>query len=395
MSILSLKLLDIVHFFKGNNKMNPLGGIHSSDAFQTILERERARAERTGQLFSLVVFGIDKENGTNAEPLVRLGYVLGQKVRICDEVGWYDGNRIGTILPGTSAEGARQFTDIIKERIKDVAPRLTCTIYSYPSSWIKSDVHQKDSKEIQAPFNTGESIEGLETLFAHPIPLWKRFLDILGALVGLILFSPLFLLIALFIKIVSPGPVFFRQERIGYLGRPFTLWKFRSMHVNNNTGVHLQHISDAIESNTPVTKLDALNDNRIIPYGKLLRSSCFDELPQFLNVLRGDMSLIGPRPCLQFEAEKLLLWQKRRFDTLPGMSGLWQISGKNSTTFREMTRFDIRYSRKLSPGFDIKILLLTVPAIIGMVFNLHTKQTAIKQETAKVATFHRGRPLPG
>jgi lipopolysaccharide/colanic/teichoic acid biosynthesis glycosyltransferase len=384
------KLLNNVDHNNGTNNLHSLRGIHSSDAFRTILEREQARAERTGQLFSLVVFGIDKGNGTNAESLERLGYILGQKVRICDEVGWYDGDRIGTILPGTSPEGARKFTDIIKERIKDVVPRLTCAIYTYPSSWMKSDVQEKDSKEAPAPFNTGESIKRLDVLLARPIPLWKRFLDILGALVGLILFSPLFLLIALFIKIVSPGPVFFRQERIGYLGRPFTLWKFRSMHVNNNAEVHLKHISNAIESNTPITKLDALNDNRIIPYGKLLRTSCLDELPQFFNVLRGDMSLIGPRPCLHFEAEKLLQWQKRRFDTLPGMSGLWQISGKNSTTFKEMTRFDIRYSRKLSPFMDAKILLFTVPAILGMVFNLPSIQ-----ETVKVATLRADMPFRG
>ena len=360
--------------------MNPLGGIHSSDAFRTILERERARAERTGQLFSLVVFGIDKENGTNGASLERLGYVLGQKVRICDEVGWYDGNRIGTILPGTSAEGARQFSDIIKERIKDVAPRLTCTIYSYPSSWMESDLYQKDSKEAQASFDTAKSIERLEILFARPIPIWKRLVDSFGALLLLIFLSPLFILVAFLIKIVSPGPVFYRQERIGYQGRRFTFWKFRTMHVSNDAAGHERYLAHLIGSDAPMTKLDDGRDHRIIPFGKVLRSSCIDELPQLINVFLGDMSLVGPRPCLPYEAEKYLQWQTRRFDTVPGMSGLWQVSGKNRLTFKEMIRLDIRYSRKRSLWLDTKILLLTGPTILWMVSEPFVQKARIRRE---------------
>ena len=392
---MGFKVLDIVRFFKGLDKMSTMNGIHSSGAFRDILDREVSRAERTGQIFSLVVFGIEKGNGTDAASLERLGHALGQKVRRCDEVGWYDGDRIGTILPGTSAEGAWQFAEIVKERIKDEAPRMTCAIYSYPSSWMKSDARQTDSKEAQAPFPAGKSIEPPGKLFARPIPMGKQLIDFYGAFILVILLSPIFLFISLLIKIVSPGPVIFRQERIGYKGRPFTLWKFRTMHVDNNADVHVQHINNAIASDTPITKLDEMNDNRIIPFGKFLRSSCLDELPQLFNVLLGDMSLVGPRPCMAFEAEKLLQWQTRRFDTLPGMSGLWQVSGKNRMTFKEMTRFDIRYSRKLSPALDAKIMLVTVPAIVGMVIESRTKKKAIKRESAKMATLHRDLHIQG
>jgi lipopolysaccharide/colanic/teichoic acid biosynthesis glycosyltransferase len=391
------QIQDIKNIFRRKKPMNTLGSIHSSDLFRVILERERARSERTGQIFSLVIFGINSRNGIDTATLESLGNDITQKIRKSDEIGWYDGNRIGTILTGTSAEGACRFVEIVKKRNEEIEPNLTCTVYSYPFSGIHSDNPHEFSKERQ---NTGTdlssskcSAERLETLFAQPIPIWKRFFDFCGAILLLILLSPVFLLITLFIKIVSPGPVFFRQERLGHMGKPFTLWKFRTMHVNNDTEIHRQHIKNAIESDTPIAKLDDLNDNRIIPFGKLLRYSCLDELPQLLNVLRGDMSLIGPRPCMHFEAEKLLQWQTRRYDILPGMSGLWQVSGKNRTTFKEMTRFDIRYSSKISPGLDAKILLLTVPAILGMVFDFLTNQTAIKQKTAKLVPFHRDTPF--
>jgi lipopolysaccharide/colanic/teichoic acid biosynthesis glycosyltransferase len=200
------------------------------------------------------------------------------------------------------------------------------------------------------------------------------------ALLLLILLSPLFLMIAIFIKIVSPGPVFYRQKRLGYLGRPLTMWKFRTMQVNNNEEIHKKHIANVIESDKPVAKLDDQNDDRIIPFGKLLRFSCLDELPQLVNVLRGDMSLIGPRPLLLYEADKLLEWQTRRYDVLPGMSGLWQVNGKNHTTFKQQICYDIQYSRKVSPGLDAKILLLTVPTILRMVFNLIPNNAAIENK---------------
>jgi len=384
---------DIVNFFKRKNKMNPFGGIHSSDAFRAILERERSRSERTGQIFSLVLFGVNSGNGTAAATLARLGNDITRKIRKSDEVGWYDGNRIGTILIGTSAEGAWQFIEIIKKRIEEAEPDLICTVYSYPSPGINSNVHGEASKEHQTP--SEHSVERLDILFARPIPIWKRLVDFFGALLLMILLSPLFLLIALFIKIVSPGPVFYRQERIGYLGRPFTFWKFRTMHVNNDGTGHKRYLSHLIEGDAPMAKLDDGRDPRIIPFGKFLRYSCLDEFPQLINVFWGDMSLVGPRPCLPYEADMYLRWHTRRFDTVPGMTGLWQVSGKNRLTFKEMIRLDIRYSRKMSPGLDAKILLLTGPAILGMVSEPLSRRTGVEQETAAFAPSRREQSARG
>jgi lipopolysaccharide/colanic/teichoic acid biosynthesis glycosyltransferase len=199
------------------------------------------------------------------------------------------------------------------------------------------------------------------------MPLWKRFVDIAGAGLGLVLLSPVFLLTAVLIKLVSPGPVFFAQTRLGYRGKPFKCLKFRTMRVGESAAVHQRHLSKLIRGDQPMRKLDAGKDPRLIPCGGFLRAAALDELPQLLNVLRGDMSLVGPRPCLPYEAREYRRWHRQRLDTAPGMTGLWQVSGKNGTTFTEMVRLDVRYAGRLSLPADVGILLRTIPAIVGQV----------------------------
>lgn len=198
-------------------------------------------------------------------------------------------------------------------------------------------------------------------------PIWKRGLDILGAGAGLIVLAPVFAAAAVCIKVVSPGPLFFRQQRAGYGSEPFWCWKFRTMRVDADASVHQQHVRSIIESGDeekPTAKLDLQHDPRIIPFGLFLRQSCIDELPQLFNVLRGNMSLVGPRPEPLYAAQHYLPWHTQRLDVLPGMTGLWQVSGKNSTTFKEMIRLDIFYAKHQSLWFDLKILLLTIPTIL-------------------------------
>ena len=198
----------------------------------------------------------------------------------------------------------------------------------------------------------------------HSFPKWKRGMDIVLASACFFFLCPLFLAIAALIKIVSPGPALLRQQRIGRYGRPFTLWKFRTMHAGADSGLHQEHLKALIARDAPMVKLDAGVDPRIIPFGKILRRTCLDELPQLLNVLRGDMSLVGPRPCMPYEAQEYQNWQKRRFEAVPGMTGLWQVSGKNKTTFTEMIRLDIAYAENVSFLSDLSILVRTIPAII-------------------------------
>jgi lipopolysaccharide/colanic/teichoic acid biosynthesis glycosyltransferase len=197
------------------------------------------------------------------------------------------------------------------------------------------------------------------------LPGWKRGLDF-----GLIVLSaPAVLLIggliALWIKLSSRGPVLFRQERVGIGGSRFTCFKFRSMHAGVDTAVHQRHLAQLIASGRPMTKLDNKGDSRLIPLGSLIRATGLDELPQLLNVLRGEMSLVGPRPCLPYEYENYRPWQKRRCEAVPGLTGLWQVSGKNRTTFNEMIQLDIAYAENQSLALDLRIIFQTVPALVS------------------------------
>jgi lipopolysaccharide/colanic/teichoic acid biosynthesis glycosyltransferase len=234
---------------------------------------------------------------------------------------------------------------------------------------------------------------------AQPIPRWKRILDILLILMALPILFPVMLFIGMFVRCVSAGPVLFRQERIGHLGGRFRCFKFRTMHVGNNTAIHQGHLTRLMDSNAPMVKMDAHGDPRIIPFGVTLRSSGLDELPQLFNVLLGDMSLVGPRPCVPYEFEKYLPWQKERFNVLPGLTGLWQVSGKNNTTFDEMMRLDIYYSRNSSLWLDIKIIFKTIPALIIQMIETRSRRRAAERvasarQKAEQAQKSAARPAP-
>jgi lipopolysaccharide/colanic/teichoic acid biosynthesis glycosyltransferase len=238
-------------------------------------------------------------------------------------------------------------------------------VYSYPENWIFSD-KDRQTEPVGRGIGYDSIRESIEFLFVERVPTWKRVLDICGASVLLLLTAPLFLLLSLYIKIVSPGPVFFKQTRIGYKGLPFEFWKFRTMKRDNNQAFHGNHAHNFITSgDVPMEKLDAV-DPRIIVGGRIIRKSCMDELPQLWNVLKGDMSLVGPRPCIPYEAKEYLRWHTHRFDVLPGLSGLWQVSGKNKLTFKQMVRLDIAYCYNVSLLNDLIILLLTPFAILKM-----------------------------
>ena len=199
------------------------------------------------------------------------------------------------------------------------------------------------------------------------IPFWKRFLDVTLIVLALPVLIPFMFLIALVVRIGSAGPVLFKQERLGFRGRRFICFKFRTMLVGADTTVHLRHWNQLVGSNLPMVKMDSHGDPRLIPGGWWLRASGLDELPQIINVLRGEMSLVGPRPCLPYEYDRYLPWQKERFNTLPGLTGYWQVSGKNKTTLNDMMHLDIHYTRNKTLWFDLEIMLMTLPTLIAQI----------------------------
>lgn len=193
----------------------------------------------------------------------------------------------------------------------------------------------------------------------------KRFMDILLCLFALPVLFCLTLVMSLYVRFASPGPVFFKQVRMGYRGRKFYLLKFRTMHVNADSSLHKAHLSNCVGTHAPMEKMDAKGDKRLFFGGWLLRASGLDELPQIINVLRGEMSVIGPRPCLPFEFEHFFCSGDRRFEALPGLTGLWQVSGKNETTFEEMIALDRTYLDRMSFRQDLRIVLETLPTLIA------------------------------
>ena len=294
---------------------------------------------------------------------------IRERMRTIDQIGWIGSNRFAVLLPYTGRDGAEKFVRDVRAAVNSHGPSLLCEVFAYPDSSRENEDQSstnnaRNMRHRSYSLATGE----LQSLFTYRIPAWKRVLDISGSIVGLILFAPIFLVLTIYIKLVSPGPVLFKQERVGYKGRLFTFLKFRTMHINNDVSTHKDYLKTLISNpDIPMQKLDDKSENKsgYIPGARILRKMALDELPQFINVLTGSMSLVGPRPCIPYEAKEFLRWHRHRFDLMPGITGLWQVSGKNRLTFKEMIRLDIAYGQRVSFWFDVKILLVTLPALLG------------------------------
>ncbi len=214
------------------------------------------------------------------------------------------------------------------------------------------------------------------------VPTWKRVLDIVCILLSMPLWLPVMIFLTIWVKFASPGPIFFRQERVGYRGKRFMILKFRTMKVNVETRSHEQYLDQLIHGNRPMTKLDASGDPRIIPGGRWLRAMGLDELPQLFNVFRGEMSLVGPRPCTPHEFGRYQSWQQDRVNAPPGLTGYWQVNGKNKTTFTEMINMDIYYTKNMSLWLDLAIMVKTFPAVLTQVIETRLAPRAASRANA-------------
>ncbi len=335
--------------------------------FRDALLRERKRAERFDESFAVLLLD-GADSPTEGGPWTSILRAVAAAKRDVDVVGWLEEDAIlGLLLQQSSGKGAlramQRVQHEIARRVGDGAPTaLSTRLYA------RGDQPGPDGATLP-------SVDQLEA-FVHepPHPLRdaaKLGLDIIGSLSFLALSAPVLLAVALAVKCTSPGPVLYRQKRIGQRGEPFTMLKFRTMYQNAGHGIHQDYVTWFIKSSgkqerTGDEVFKLTNDPRITPVGRLLRKTSLDELPQFWNVLRGDMSLVGPRPPLPFEVEQYEGWHRRRVqEAKPGVTGLWQVTGRSRTTFDEMVRLDLRYARTRSLWTDIKILAATPAAMIS------------------------------
>jgi lipopolysaccharide/colanic/teichoic acid biosynthesis glycosyltransferase len=337
--------------------------------FRQSVARERARSDRTGDRFCLLSVA-PAPTSPIPDFYLELSKVLRQRLRLTDEAGWLDQQRVGIVLPATSPRGAWKLAaDVCQKLNADHEP--TCRVYCYPSDASQldrsiSDRRSQDEVPVQLesaadrPDQIDEPADALEFLFIKALPAWKRATDIVVATMGLVVALPVFLILAALIKLGSPGPVFFRQLRTGRGGVPFLIYKFRSMVVDAE--VRKRELLSHNEQDGPAFKIAA--DPRVTRLGRFLRSTSLDELPQLWNVLRGDMSLVGPRPLPCDESNSCLEWQRRRLDVTPGLTGIWQVRGRGEATFNEWVRMDLEYIEHRSMWQDVRILAATVPAVV-------------------------------
>jgi lipopolysaccharide/colanic/teichoic acid biosynthesis glycosyltransferase len=260
-------------------------------------------------------------------------------------------------------------SDLVSERLEKIIGDLVASerVQPHPSvpSATDSECHQRDSIGLGRSEAQFLRPPASDVPAASRYPAWKRALDVLFITLAAPIWLPLMFVVMLWIAFASRGPIFYVQERVGYRERRFMMFKFRTMHVNVETQTHERHLDLLIQADRPMVKLDSCGDRRLIRCGWFLRCAGLDELPQLVNVLRGEMSLVGPRPCTVSEFQRYRACQRERFNAPPGLTGYWQVNGKNKTTFTEMIAMDVFYTKHMTIWVDLLILLKTFPAILA------------------------------
>jgi lipopolysaccharide/colanic/teichoic acid biosynthesis glycosyltransferase len=345
------------------------------ETFLNMLRHERKRTERSRRPFVLMLLeavGLLKD-GYQHQLLDTVIRALSQSTRETDLIGWYrDRAVVGVLFTeiGATPDGK----SVTSALLGKVHTALASTLSIEQINQVRLSFHVFPENSDQS----GPAGPTDQTLYPDLVPrkghqraahIIKRAMDITGSLMAIVCLSPVMALIAVFIKLTSKGPVLFRQQRVGRQGAPFAFLKFRSMYVASNSAIHEEYVKNMIAGRksagpAPVYKLTA--DPRITPLGRFLRRTSLDELPQFFNVLAGDMALVGPRPPLPYEIKHYDIWHKNRFvRATPGITGLWQVAGRSKVPFDEMVRMDLQYARSWSLWLDIKILWATPRAVFS------------------------------
>jgi lipopolysaccharide/colanic/teichoic acid biosynthesis glycosyltransferase len=346
--------------------------------FRRMISLERKRSERSRKPFLLMLLDLGENlcSEKSAKVLADILDSLSQSTRETDLVGWYEEHStVGIMFTeiGVEARGATLNTLVtrISEALRgnltfEQFDEVSLSFHIFPDDWDQSDGRRPGTRSLYPDLTERDQARKSSRAI-------KRAIDIAGSLTALVFLSPVFVIAAIAIKVTSRGSIFFRQQRVGQFGVPFSLLKFRSMYANSSSHAHKEYVrrliagvADKNPSNGgsgAVYKLTS--DSRITAVGAFLRRTSVDELPQFINVLKGEMSLVGPRPPIDYEVEKYDLWHRRRLmEAKPGITGLWQVAGRNRIAFDDMVRLDLMYAQLWSPWLDLKILLRTPKAVV-------------------------------
>jgi len=352
-------------------------GVLKQETFHTMLTHERRRAERSRKPFLLMLLDSHSihMNGNATKFIDRFTSIVSDVTRETDIVGWYEEGAILAVIFTEINLAASPITEVIHSKVvtalhdhldHKVASKLIITVHVFPESWDKNRPDRVTDVKLYPDLSQKAPKKRIPTII-------KRGIDIIGSGLLLLILSPLLLAVALLIKLTSKGPVIFAQERLGQFGKRFKCLKFRTMRANNDSKIHRDYVQRFIagkgdgqkRSDAKPAVYKIRNDPRITPIGRFLRKTSLDEFPQFWNVLVGEMSLVGPRPPVPYEFEVYDFWHRRRvLEVKPGVTGLWQVSGRSRTCFDDMVRLDLRYSQRWSLWLDLRILLATPRAVL-------------------------------
>jgi lipopolysaccharide/colanic/teichoic acid biosynthesis glycosyltransferase len=347
------------------------------NVFHSMLTLERRRAERSRKPFVLMLLDANLESGTAQQILRQATEIVVASKRETDLVGWYKQDAIlGIIFTEVNVEGEAIVTDMLRAKIetafikhmgRERASKIAISVHIFPESWDKNSSGWIADSKLYPDLKRKTNRKRLPLVI-------KRTIDIVGSGALLLMLSPFLAVIVALIKLTSKGPVVYKQERLGQFGRRFNCLKFRTMYANNDPKIHQEYVQQFIAGKEGLDQSDGngqktfklVKDPRVTSIGKFLRKTSLDELPQFVNVLLGDMSLVGPRPPVPYEFEVYDIWHRRRvLEVRPGVTGLWQVSGRNRTRFDEMVRLDLRYCQNWTVWMDLKILFATPRAVLN------------------------------
>ena len=360
--------------FAGSSESAIDRDVLSQEAFHKVISLERRRTERSRKPFLLMLLemGENASAGSSGKQLKNLLTALSCSTRETDVAGWYEEGRVmGVMFTEIGLDDRETIVSTMISRLSEILrsrlslEKLRISFHLFPEDWDQNVPKRPSNPALYPDLDRRED----SRRFASGL---KRLMDVTVSALALLLGAPVFFAIAVAIKATSKGPIFFRQQRVGQHGTPFEFLKFRSMQVGNDSNIHKQYVTKMIagkaERNVDgngagVFKLT--KDPRITRIGSFLRRNSLDELPQFINVLRGEMSLVGPRPPVPYEVEAYDLWHRRRLlEAKPGITGLWQVNGRCMVGFDDMVRMDLQYARSWSPWMDIKILMRTPVVVI-------------------------------